>query len=130
MYPVQVPAHREGVPGTPPRKGVPVYPVVSTSEKRPSAHRRGYTRAWRAIAAEAIRRQPWCSDCGSTTDLTADHEIPITRGGLSTIANAVVRCRPCNSAKRDRLPPKTQLTLDAAVSRSANSEGSLTRAKG
>jgi hypothetical protein len=37
---------------------------------RPTACRRGYDRRWRAISAEAILRQPWCSRCGAREDLT------------------------------------------------------------
>ena len=81
---------------------------------RLSAHRRGYTRAWQAIARETIARNPRCVDCGSDRDLTGDHERPLAKGGLSTRANAVTRCRACNTRKRDRLVVPVQLTLEGA----------------
>lgn len=66
---------------------------------RPSAHRRGYTAQWRALAAAAIAAQPWCTRCGATADLTADHVVPLARGGSSTLDNTTVLCRKCNGAK-------------------------------
>lgn len=80
---------------------------------RPSACRRGYDRGWRRIAAEAIARQPWCSDCRSTNDLTGDHIVPVSRGGLNTRANCQVLCRTCNARKRNLMPFPRQLSLDA-----------------
>lgn len=82
---------------------------------RATACRRGYDRRWRALAAEAIARQPWCSVCGATTDLTGDHIIPVSRGGLTTRANVQVLCRSCNSIKSARVR-RTQLSLDDALS--------------
>src|SRR4051812_4193969 len=34
---------------------------------------RGYDTAWTKLSERARRLQPWCSVCGSTDDLTADH---------------------------------------------------------
>ncbi len=80
---------------------------------RPSACRRGYGRTWQKIAAAAIAGQPWCSDCGSRSDLTGDHEIPVSAGGLSTRGNLGIRCRSCNARKGNRPAARTQLTLDS-----------------
>jgi 5-methylcytosine-specific restriction enzyme A len=79
---------------------------------RPSAHRRGYTRRWQALAATAIRRHPWCEDCGSREDLTGDHRIPLSLGGLTVPGNVAVRCRSCNSRKGRRPETRVQLVLD------------------
>jgi 5-methylcytosine-specific restriction endonuclease McrA len=79
---------------------------------RPSACRRGYNRRWRALAAAAIRRHPWCEDCGSREDLTGDHRIPLSLGGLTVPGNVAVRCRPCNSRKGRRPEARVQLVLD------------------
>lgn len=94
---------------------------------RLSAHRRGYTRRWQAIAHEAIeahvRVNGWtCPGWGvpahPSRDLTADHELAVARGGLSTVANlGPVLCRGCNARKGSRPPVRVQLTLDAAVAR-------------
>lgn len=41
-----------------------------------------------------------CGYCGDwTRPLTADHRIPLSRGGLHTISNLIPACRPCNSRK-------------------------------
>lgn len=34
---------------------------------------RGYDAAWNRLSMRARRLQPFCSDCGATTDLQADH---------------------------------------------------------
>jgi 5-methylcytosine-specific restriction endonuclease McrA len=42
------------------------------------------------------------SDRRSAQGGTYDHILPISKGGKNTVANVVVACRGCNSAKRDR----------------------------
>ena len=92
---------------------------------RPSAHRRGYTRRWRAIVRDAlevhVRLNGWtCPGYGIpghySADLTGDHELPVSRGGLTTRTNTQILCRACNSRKRDRPPIRVQMTLDLAPS--------------
>ena len=74
--------------------------------KRASSTARGYDRQWRGVAAQAIREQPWCTDClhpGSPDNpLTGDHIIPLSQGGQSIRSNCVVRCRRCNSKRGNR----------------------------
>lgn len=41
------------------------------------------------------------SVCGATTDLTADHVIPLSKGGTNEGPRRVL-CRRCNSRRRDR----------------------------
>lgn len=79
---------------------------------RPSAHRRGYDRRWQALSSSAIHRHPWCEDCGATEDLTGDHRIPLSLGGMNVPGNVAVRCRRCNSAKGNRPEQYAQLPLD------------------
>ena len=81
-----------------PYKATPHRPY---STPRPSPHRLGYTKAWYALSAQAIAAQPWCTTCYTTTDLTTDHVIPMSRGGTSTWDNVQVLCRSCNSKKRN-----------------------------
>lgn len=46
-----------------------------------------------------------CAYCGMRggSEMTVDHVIPRSRGGLSTWTNLVAACVTCNSRKRDRL---------------------------
>ena len=75
----------------------------------------GQIRAERAKARE-LRRSAWwknkrssgiCAYCGTRVGahaLTMDHRIPIIRGGRTTKGNVVPACKPCNDAKKHRLP--------------------------
>ncbi len=44
-----------------------------------------------------------CLFCGMAEDLTLDHIIPWSHGGPDTIDNLRVLCRPCNSARGNRV---------------------------
>lgn len=44
-----------------------------------------------------------CAYCSQLRPLTVDHVIPLSRGGRHTIGNVLPACRPCNSAKQDKL---------------------------
>jgi 5-methylcytosine-specific restriction endonuclease McrA len=44
-----------------------------------------------------------CQYCGDDDDLTFDHVIPRSRGGLTTWENVVTACAPCNLMKGGRL---------------------------
>lgn len=43
-----------------------------------------------------------CCYCGSSFSLTADHLIPLSRGGVDQGDNLVWACRSCNSSKQAR----------------------------
>ncbi|MHA1524898.1 MAG: HNH endonuclease [Alphaproteobacteria bacterium] len=45
-----------------------------------------------------------CQYCGAPGELTFDHMIPRSRGGLTTWDNVVAACSPCNLRKSNRLP--------------------------
>lgn len=61
-------------------------------------HRRKITR--RAVFA----RDRWtCQYCGSRGNLTVDHVVPRSKGGVSAWENIVTSCAPCNRRKGDRL---------------------------
>ena len=65
------------------------------------AHTRARTRvrtANRQRARDVIAAQPWCSDCGSTRDLTSDHVIALAEGGTNDGPQRTL-CRPCNSRR-------------------------------
>jgi 5-methylcytosine-specific restriction protein A len=40
---------------------------------KPSAASRGYNNAWTRLSKRARRLQPFCTSCGATEDLQADH---------------------------------------------------------
>lgn len=42
-----------------------------------------------------------CIYCGTTEDLTIDHDMPQSRGGTDEITNLLTACRACNAGKRD-----------------------------
>lgn len=55
-----------------------------------------------------------CQYCGRKfhrVDLTIDHVIPRSRGGLDTWENLVLACSGCNLKKRDRTPEEAQMPL-------------------
>ena len=60
---------------------------------------RGYTEQYLRVRSRLIQRQPWCFACGSTHDLTADHIVPLARGGTNALSNLRVLCRSCNSSR-------------------------------
>ncbi len=51
-----------------------------------------------------LRDRFQCQYCGSKDDLTFDHVIPRSKGGMTTWANVVAACAPCNLRKGNRLP--------------------------
>jgi len=75
--------------------------LVRLRAEHPDSGRGGYDAAWRKLALEAIARQPWCSICGATDDLTGDHIDPRKRTDL-TLADVRTLCRRCNSRRGDR----------------------------
>ena len=67
-------------------------------------HRRKITR--RAVFA----RDDWtCQYCGARSNLTVDHVIPRSKGGLSSWENIVASCAPCNRRKGDRTPAQANM---------------------
>ena len=44
-----------------------------------------------------------CAYCKSTSRLTMDHIVPLSKGGPHTKSNIAPACRPCNSRKRATL---------------------------
>jgi 5-methylcytosine-specific restriction endonuclease McrA len=58
--------------------------------------------AWRRLSEQARAEQPWCTDCGTTLDLTGDHIVsPLQGGAPLDPANVTTRCRACQNKKRD-----------------------------
>lgn len=58
-----------------------------------NATRTWYQGDWPKLRAQQLARQPWCSRCGATTDLTVDHVNNRDDTELDTL------CRSCNGRK-------------------------------
>jgi len=57
---------------------------------------------WSSSIREYVKereRLDECIYCGAKGNLSVDHLIPLSRGGLDTPDNAVMACRSCNSSK-------------------------------
>jgi hypothetical protein len=50
---------------------------------------------WRIFQRDDYR----CLACGTKTDLTVDHIVPVIHGGTNVESNVQTLCRPCNSEK-------------------------------
>ncbi|MCS6845817.1 MAG: HNH endonuclease [Caldilineales bacterium] len=60
------------------------------------------------------RDQYTCQYCGATpgrADLTIDHVLPRSRGGVTEWENVVAACRPCNQHKGNRTPKEAGMRL-------------------
>lgn len=83
--------------------------VVSLKEFAPAARRPAFTRF-----NVFLRDHFSCQYCGrrfSTHDLTFDHVIPRSRGGLTTWLNVVAACGACNLHKANRTPKEADMPL-------------------
>jgi 5-methylcytosine-specific restriction endonuclease McrA len=59
-----------------------------------------------------LRDRFLCQYCGerhATVDLTFDHVVPRSRGGLTAWDNVVAACSPCNVRKDNRTPAQAQM---------------------
>ena len=50
-----------------------------------------------------------CQYCGCRDDLTFDHVIPRSRGGMTRWDNVVTACAPCNLAKGSKMPRQANM---------------------
>ena len=56
-----------------------------------------------------LRDRFTCQYCAAREDLTFDHLIPRSKGGLTTWENVVAACSPCNLRKGDKLPAEVEM---------------------
>lgn len=70
------------------------------ADTKPTARNRGYDTAWDRLSARARKLQPFCTDCGATTDLQTDHTpeawARAARGLPLRLTDVAVVCGPCN----------------------------------
>ncbi|MFZ1815103.1 MAG: HNH endonuclease [Rhizobiaceae bacterium] len=50
-----------------------------------------------------------CQYCGDRHDLTFDHVVPRSKGGLTTWENVCAACSPCNLRKGNKLPAQAKM---------------------
>jgi 5-methylcytosine-specific restriction endonuclease McrA len=56
-----------------------------------------------------LRDRFTCQYCGERDDLTFDHVIPRSKGGITSWENVVAACSPCNLSKGNRLPHEARM---------------------
>ncbi|MEO6033381.1 MAG: HNH endonuclease [Burkholderiaceae bacterium] len=91
---------------------IEVHPIIAVRGSVPS-------RAWRQTPALSnpklfARDRQMCAYCGGLfhlDDLTREHIVPTSRGGVDGWMNCITACRPCNGHKGDRLPEEVHMTL-------------------
>lgn len=86
------------------------YRAANPEKKKAKDHRRrthktqaggSFTAAeWKALVAHQNGR---CLACGKKANLTADHVIPVAKGGTSNIDNIQGLCGPCNFSKGNKI---------------------------
>ena len=87
-----------------------------------SSTERGYDSAWRRLSERARRMQPWCLDCGATTDLQADHTpeawkryekgLPIRLSDIDVVCGACNRTRGAARGKHARSDSNAAIRSD------------------
>ena len=78
---------------------------------------RGYGSRWQRLSRRARELQPFCTDCGSPDDLTADHTEQAWKrydeGKTIRLQDIDVVCRDCNSsrgaARGEKIGPRRKL---------------------
>lgn len=84
--------------------------VRPSSPKVPAAER-GYDAAWTRLSARARKLQPFCTDCGATEDLQADHTPEAwarkAAGKAIRLKDIDVLCGPCNRRRGAARPQQT-----------------------
>lgn len=104
------------------RKNDPTYLDNRRIWSRLTRHRR---RAHVLGSGGSFTRQEWqqvceqydhrCACCGKKSKLTADHVIPLSRGGLNTIENIQPLCKSCNCRKHVKKTDYRTKNLEQSV---------------
>jgi 5-methylcytosine-specific restriction endonuclease McrA len=91
---------------------IEVHPIVAVRGSVPA-------RAWRQSPALSnpklfVRDRHVCAYCGGhfpADDLTREHIVPTSRGGVDTWMNCITACRTCNGNKGNRMPEEARMSL-------------------
>ena len=91
---------------------IEVHPIIAVRGAVPS-------RAWRTVPALSnpklfVRDRNVCAYCGHRLpfeDLTREHIVPVSRGGVDTWMNCITACKACNGHKGSRMPEEAHMTL-------------------
>ena len=91
---------------------IEVHPIIAVRGSVPS-------RAWRKTPALTnpklfARDRQVCAYCGArfhVDEMTREHIVPTSRGGLDSWMNCISACRPCNGHKGNRLPEEANMSL-------------------
>ncbi len=65
----------------------------------------------RTVLARDMYTCQYCGEQPGRADLTVDHILPRSRGGLNTWDNVVAACGPCNRRKGNRTPEEASMRL-------------------
>lgn len=79
------------------------HPKKQQNRSKDRSRGAGYGHAWDQLSRRARRLQPWCSDCGTTQQLSADHTPEAWRrhdaGKPIRLKDIAVVCIRCNIAR-------------------------------
>lgn len=73
--------------------------LISSRQRKKSARRISKKKR-----LEVFERDHWaCNVCGSRSNLTVDHILPVSKGGGKELSNLQVLCGTCNELKGDKV---------------------------
>ncbi|MEV6300403.1 HNH endonuclease signature motif containing protein [Actinoplanes sp. NPDC051861] len=67
-----------------------------------SASRRGYDSTYQRNRRTILEGSPLCTLCRRRSATTADHIVPLSKGGTNELTNLRPSCGPCNYARGNR----------------------------
>lgn len=86
-----------------PEARCPDHRPAQTPKKESNTRRRGYGHRWQKLSARARQLQPFCTDCGTTENLTADHSPAAwkvhEKGKAIPLELIDVVCTSCNNKR-------------------------------
>lgn len=91
--------------------------LPTASRPKASATRRGYDHRWANLSKRLRKQSPFCQTCGSTTNLTVDHIIPLSESPDLRLEplNCQVLCRTCNSRRNNRCANDERQAVHTAI---------------